>query len=256
MKSQDLLEQAYEALIDSHLLTTTQWESGQRIDLDLLTCIHYEYQWEERSHSADNFFVWGPPAGEVIDRIWRYGPSENHLIYVLVDRPRLVSEYMVAGCNVMTPGNFLMFHPLQELIGQSPPPEYQIHRASSAGETLLLNMIDGADLVSLDDVLNPDLQHYYATHEGQPVASARSGWIDFNLSWVSHVYTDPAHRGRGLAAALMNMIMVDSQAETDNLSFLLATEPAHDLYLRLGYIDLAPILTFQLSTLPEISSTD
>jgi GNAT superfamily N-acetyltransferase len=256
VNSQDLIYQAYEALIDSHLLTATQWESGQRLELDLLTCIHYEYEWDGGSHSADNFFVWGPPAEEVLGCIRRYGPAEKHLIYVLVDRPRLVNEYMVAGCNVMTPGNFLMGHTLEHIAGQLSTPEYRIHKASSAGETVLLNSIDGADLVRLEDVLSQDLQYYYATDAGQPVATARYGWIESYLSWVSHVYTDPAHRGRGLAALMMNRIMIDSKAEDSNLSFLLATEPAHGLYLRLGYSDLASILTFQLATPPTNPSTD
>ena len=256
MNSSDLLTQAYEALIDSHLLTATQWESGQRLELDLITCIHYEYEWEGHSHSADNFFVWGPPAREVLDCIRRYGPAENHLIYVLVDRPHLVSEFIVAGCNVLTPGNFLMAHTLKDIVSQPSTPEYQIHRATSAGDTVLLNMIDGADLVRMEDVLSQDLQFYYATESGQPIATARYGWIDSNLSWVSHVYTDPAHRGRGLATSLMNRIMIDSQVEQSTYSFLLATEPAHSLYLRLGYSDLAPILTFQLTSPPTYPSSD
>ena len=59
-----------------------------------------------------------------------------------------------------------------------------------------------------------------------------------------------------VAYSLMNLIMIDSKAEESNYSFLLASEPAHDLYLRLGYKDLAPILTFQLSSQPANPSTD
>lgn len=241
-----LLNLAYEALISSYLLTGRQRQMGQRLELGPITCIHFDYEWEGQRRSADNFFIWGAPAGEVASIIAEYGPAEDHLLFVVVNRPDLVNEYMLAGYSALSPGNYLMAHSLVAIPQRPLPLEHSIHLASTAGETMLLNVIEGAEFVLMEDVLDPNLQYYYCMGGSQPVALARNGRIGPQLSWISHVYTKPGSRGHGLASILMSQILNDCRDRGDRFSLLLATEPAFGLYQRLGYEDLAPVLNFHL----------
>jgi GNAT superfamily N-acetyltransferase len=219
---------------------------GQRLELGPITCIHYEYEREGQRRTADNFFIWGAPPDEVAAIIAEYHPTGNNQLFVVTDRPNLANEYMFAGFSALTPGNYLMAHSLDEVPRIIVPEELSTHIASTAGETMFLNVLEGADLVRMEDVLDPDLQFYYCVRGSQPVAMARNGRIGPDFSWISHVYTKPESRGQGLATILMSRIMSDCRVAGDRFSLLLATEPAHRLYQRLGYQDLAPVLNFHL----------
>ncbi len=243
---QSLLNLAFEALISSYLLTGRQQQMGQRLELGPITCVHYDYKWEDQRRKVDNFFIWGVPPGEVAAIIAEYGPADDHLLFAVMDKPGLANEYMFAGFSALTPGNYLMAHSL-DLIPQKPLPlEHSIHLASTAGETMFINVIEGADFVLMEDVLDPNLQFYYCLRGSEPVAMARNGRIGPDLSWISHVYTKPDYRGLGLASVLMSQIISDCLDAGDRFSLLLATEPAHGFYQRLGYQDLAPVLNFHL----------
>lgn len=220
---------------------------GHRLELGPITCIHYDYEWEGLRRSAENFFIWGVPPSEVAAILAEYGPAEDHELFVVMDRPGLANEYMIAGFSALTPGNYLMAHSLDAIPKKPLPLKHSIHLASTAGETLFLNVIEGADFVLMDDVLDPNLQFYYCLRGSQPVAMARNGRIGPALSWISHVYTRPDFRGQGLAFVLMSQIMTDCRDAGDRSSLLLATEPAHSLYQRLGYQDLAPVLNFHMT---------
>lgn len=237
---------AFEALISSYFLTSRQRQMGQRLELGPITCIHYEYNWEGQQRTADNFFIWKVPPKEVAAIIAEYHPTGDNQLFVVSDRPNLANEYMFAGFSALTPGNYLMDHSLDEIPQNLIPADHSIHLASTAGETMFLNVLEGAELVPMEDVLNPNLQFYYCLRGSQPVAMARNGRIGSDLSWISHVYTKPECRGQGLASILMSRIMSDCRAAGDRSSMLLATEPAHRLYQRLGYQDLAPVLNFHL----------
>ena len=110
-----------------------------------------------------------------------------------------------------------------------------------------LNTIDGADLTLAEDVYDPSLVFYYALVDQRPVAMARVGRKKPGAGWVSHVYTAPDYRGRRLASALMSRVLAEQVVAGDRLSLLLATENAHAIYRRLGYLDVAPVLNFVIN---------
>ncbi len=76
---------------------------------------------------------------------------------------------------------------------------------------------------------------------------ARVARLEAGVSWVSHVYTAPAVRGKGLASSVMTHVLAQQKEAGDEFSLLMATPEAHNLYRRLGYIDLAPVLNFVIS---------
>jgi predicted acetyltransferase len=64
-------------------------------------------------------------------------------------------------------------------------------------------------------------------------------------SYVSRVYTAEAHRGQGLARALMTRLLADNRARGARWSVLTASQMGEPLYARLGYRALGTILIFE-----------
>ncbi len=241
----ELLKLAYESLTRSYLLSKWQRKIGFLRHSGPLIHVRYEYMREGQAHRTDNFFAYQAPPDDVIAAVNACHPSADHQLFVIADQPGLVMAYMASGCSAHTPGHYLMAHPLTDI--PTGLAREETRRATSAEEAQSLNEIEGADLVLAEDIVDPDLDYYYCLEEGRPAALARNARMRPGYSWVSHVYTEPRRRGRGLATALMLHIMANCRQDGDHFSLLLATEQAHGLYQRLGYQDLAPVINFTLS---------
>ena len=112
---------------------------------------------------------------------------------------------------------------------------------------MFLNAIDGADLTLAEDVIDPALDFYYTADGERPVAMARVARRKPGVGWVSHVYTAPDYRRRGLATALMKHVLAEQGRTGDRLSLLLTTGNADRIYRKIGYLDLTPVLNFTLN---------
>lgn len=240
-----LLNLAYEWYVSSYLLTKHQQRIGRRFMLEAVSCVHYEYDWEGEQQVVDNFFVFGAEPEKVVESIRAYGPASKHQLYVVAHRPGLAVSYMSLGCSAMTGPNMLMARGFEAI--PAPDPAVPIYQAQTPGETMFLNTIDGADLTMAEDVADPRLAHYYANAGDRPVSMARVARLHPGAGWVSHIYTAPDYRRRGLATAVMARVLADQDQAGDRLSLLLATENAHSLYRKMGYLNLAPVLNFVLN---------
>lgn len=90
------------------------------------------------------------------------------------------------------------------------------------------------------DDLSIDNSNLYAvvTDDGQTVACARIVTDRATFGWVSDVFVDTGHRGRGLASWMVGEI-VDHWTTVGLRRVLLATRDAHDLYAKVGFTPLA-----------------
>lgn len=240
-----LLGLAFSGLINSYFMTKRQQAIGRRVDLGQgIRGIHYEYEWQGERLASDYFFVWRVEPKTAASVIQAYGPAANHQLFVVADQLGLHREYLRLGWSALTPLNYLMVRGLDKLPVE--PNGHLVTEASTPGSALLLNVIEGNDLILAEDLTDQKLRHYYASSEGIPAAMARLARLGRGMGWVSHVYTAPEYRGRGLARALMCKVLADQNQAGDILSLLLATELAHGLYRQLGYLDLAPVVNFRL----------
>lgn len=235
---------AFEALVSSYLVNDWQRTHGIRQSLGSLDWIRYSYEEADRRRLADMFFVADLEPATAISRIRGQDPADNHLILTLGTRQSLVTEYMVEGCSYLAPPSYLMARHLDKL--PSRPSSYEITRLSSAGQTSIVETIEGAEPVSPADLEDPALSHYVAVIDGRAAAIARRSRLEPGISWISHVYTAAPFRSRGLATSLMSRLMYDSRESGERLILLLATEEAHSLYQKLGFLDLAAVLNFIL----------
>lgn len=263
-EADDLVDQAFESLIGSYLLTERQRQIGRKMVLGPVICVHYDYgrpgqagqvqfgpdgPGAGRHYQADVFFVGHVSPKEAVAHIRAYGPAAEHQIFVLGYKSGLVSSYLSLDCAAFTPVHTLMARALAEV--PAGPPGAEIGRATTAAECQWLNTIPGMDPVPTEDLVDPHVRYYYGVVDDQAVAAVRRADLTPFISWVSHLYTAPDFRRRGLATALMRQLLRDSAAIGRRWSMLLATPQAVGLYRRLGYRDLAPVLSFTMNRSPE-----
>ena len=70
--------------------------------------------------------------------------------------------------------------------------------------------------------------------EGRQVGLCRAVSDRATFAYVADVYVLPEHRGRGLASAMMNMLLADEDLQGLR-RIILATRDAHSMYERFGF---------------------
>ena len=228
----------------SYLISGWQRSHGTRQSFGALDWIRYDYEVAGRRSLADMFFVSNLEPAKALKRIRGLDPADNHLILTLATRRGLVIEYMSAGCSYLAPPSFLMALHLDDM--PSEPSNHEITLLSTASQVNIVDSVEGAEPVAPVDLEDPALSHYVGYIDARPASIARLSRLESGISWVSHVYTTVPYRSRGLATSLMSRLMHDSRESGEKLMYLLATEEAHSLYQKLGFLDLAAVLNFIL----------
>lgn len=90
------------------------------------------------------------------------------------------------------------------------------------------------DFKKLDD---PHLHFYVGEENGHPASLGRYVLLDKTVCFLSNVFTSKIHRGKGIAKALCQKMLVDAKQEGAVKSVLASSQMGHPLYLKLGYRD-------------------
>jgi GNAT superfamily N-acetyltransferase len=225
-----------ELVVGSYLATPRQRRIGERRQVGAAACVHYDYYWGGEHMLADNFFVGlDDDLTAVLEAIRRYNPAaENQIFVPLIDTavPEIMAGY---GCEDKGP-TYLMERPLA-MSDQQMESAVPVHHVASPKDVGIFNGVWGGNLALMTDALNGPFRYYYTLDGEIAVAQGRSWRCRPNISWESHVYTDPNFQRRGYGTAIMTQIVQDNAHEGVKHSVLLATEAGRRLYRRVGYID-------------------
>lgn len=232
-------------LAHSHLLTARQRRLGSIGPVGPLLCVHSQAERDGEAVAVDRFFAGDCSPAAALLAMRNYGPERDHLLFV-VDAPAERKRAFVRAGFRLVEVQWLMACNLAEWqpTGSVTAVQVEVRRATSPGDALTLNAIDGLEPIPIDELSDPALTHYYATADNHPTAYGRNARYDETIAWVSQVFTAPGHRGKGYASALMVRLLLDSAEAGVAQSLLLSTEMAHWLYARLGFVDIAPALIF------------
>jgi GNAT superfamily N-acetyltransferase len=96
----------------------------------------------------------------------------------------------------------------------------------------------GRSREAVDTSIDNSYLYGIVTNDGQTVACARMITDHVTFGWVSDVFVDAAHRGRGLGSWMVAEI-VDYWTSVGVRRVLLATRDAHDVYAKAGFTPLA-----------------
>lgn len=239
------LPSLHELLAHTHLLTERQRRQGSIGQIGPLLCVHAEGMRDGEPVALDRFFARDCSPASALIAMRNYGPERDHLLFVVdapVERQRAFTR---AGFRLVET-QWLMACVLEDWQpATAPPGAGQVNQAKDAVDAILLSTIDGLEAITVDELCDPALMHYYAEADKHPIAYGRNAYYDGVIAWVSHLYTATQYRRLGYASVLMERILTDSAEAGVAQSLLLATPIAHSLYIRLGYLDIAPVAILQ-----------
>lgn len=235
-----------ELLAHTHLLTERQRRQGSIGPVGPLLCVHAEGLRDGQPVAVDRFFAGDCSPQAALLAMRNYGPERDHLLFVVDAPPDRQRAFVRAGFRLVE----IQWLMACNLAGWLPAETeaavgVEVRRATGPGDALALSAIDGLEPVLFDELHDPALSHYFVAVDNTPTAYGRNARYDETITWVSHVFTAPPHRGQGYATALMRQLLTDSAIESVGQSLLLSTDMAHSLYARLGYRDIAPVAILQ-----------
>ena len=96
----------------------------------------------------------------------------------------------------------------------------------------------GRSREALDRSIDNSYLYAVVSNDGRTVACARMVTDHATFGWVTDVFVDAGHRGRGLGSWMVGEI-VDYWTNVGVRRVLLATRDAHDVYAKVGFTSLA-----------------
>ena len=193
--------------------------------------------------SHDEALAQGCAPKDVLRALHARQPAKEHYITVLDDAPDLRARYGQAGY-VCTVTEFLMALDLARLPVEAPSHTVEV---AGPGDIERLNAGDPEPRpwVWPQTVAHPGVRHYFIWQDDRVAARAFSWPCDATTAYVSHLFTDPTVRRRGLGRALMLRLLSDCAAQGERWSVLVSSEEGYPLYRNLGYETLGRIFIFE-----------
>lgn len=241
-RSMDAAE-AFTTFVDALTASRHLSDGSTRTDVGPITFRH----WQRHGHGGvtrhDEALARGCAPHDVLTALRARRPEPEHYITVLDDAPDLRATYEQAGY-VCTVTEYLMVLDLARL-----PDEAPSHAVEIAGpadiERLNAHDPEPRAWVWPQTVAHPAVRNYFIWQADRVAARAFCWRCDADTSYVSHLFTDPTLRRRGLGRALMLRLLHDDAAQGVRWSVLVSSEDGHPLYRTLGYDTLGRILIFE-----------
>lgn len=191
----------------------------------------------------DEALAQGCTAREVLQALQARRPEKEHYVTVLDDRPGLRPNYERAGyaCTVT---EFLMVRELSTPLDEAPSPHVQVAVKADI-ERLNAGDPERRSWVWPHTVDHPGMRHYFIWQDNRVVARAFTWRCNAETSYVSHLFTDPRYRRRGLGRAIMLRLLRDGAARGERWSVLVSSDEGEPLYRGLGYRTLGRIFIFE-----------
>ena len=235
--------QAFRIFVDA--LTATRHLSGDsaRVDVGSITFRRWQRHTDGQTSLHDEALAQACPPELVLQSLQTYQPAKEHFITVLDDQPDARTAYEQAGY-ICTVTEYLMVLNLANMPTDAPSHFVQVAMPDDVAR-LNANDVEKRPWVWPQSVTHPAMRHYYIWQDERVVARAFSWRCDADTSYVSHVFTNPAYRRRGLGRAIMQRLLEDCAARGERWSVLVASEEGEALYRGLSYETLGRILIFE-----------
>jgi GNAT superfamily N-acetyltransferase len=196
----------------------------------------------------DEFFAFRLEPDEVVKLIQARYPNLPHWLTVLDSASAESQAAYEAHGYALRALEYLMVRSLNKPPFTNGAPTTTNHvlvrRVETAGEADWFNAAKGSETVSEAKLLDPSINFYYIEIGEYIVARGRAILVDGRFVVIDDVFTHPDYRRRGLATALMVQMLTDALQAGARQSVLAASQAGRQLYQKLGYQDVAPLLVF------------
>jgi ribosomal protein S18 acetylase RimI-like enzyme len=240
---------AFAIFCDSFTLVPSRRPISTRGQAGPLPVVHSDYVWQGARRVSDDFFIHGCPPAQALEAVRAHGPVPLHYLLVVDEGPDILAAYEAGGYRLAFP-EYLMGRSLENLPALDS--RHAVRVVHDADEAARVNDGDAeaepwVRPANLDD---PALRHYYLAVAGVTSARARNWQHSPGCGYVTHVFTHPEHRRRGLGRTVMLHLLHDSAARGETASALVASEEGALLYDALGYTRLARLLVLEPTPQP------
>jgi ribosomal protein S18 acetylase RimI-like enzyme len=214
-----------------------------------LPVVRSDYLWNGARRHTDDFFIQGIASDAALAAVQAYDPLPQHYLLVIDDQPDTLTAYTAAGYRLAF-SEYLMARSLSDLPPADPTVAVALVRDAAEAAQVNANDTETEPWVRPGNLEAPNMRHYYTMQDGVVAARARAWQPDQACSYVTHVFTHPAYRRRGLARAVMLRLIHDDAVHGVTTSLLVASEEGDLLYRSLGYTRMATLLVLE----PESAS--
>jgi GNAT superfamily N-acetyltransferase len=181
----------------------------------------------------DDYFAAGLMAQSILIALARTRPQRESYLTVLDDGSRIAPVLAAAGWRHLASEALMLAEPQPDAAAAA---DADIRLLTAADDVVAWNARDPEPLAWLrrENLADSRQRHYVLAVDGRPASRARSTTID-DRSYLTRVFTDPALRGRGLAARVLRRVLHDDALHGVRFNVLSADLPAVPLYERLGW---------------------
>lgn len=191
---------------------------------------------------TDEFFVYDANPANVLEFVNRQGLKTTYWLTVFSDEKP--GGYESEDYTVKSE-EFLMNLDLDNVSFETG--NRNIKRVRTEEEAQRINDYYGKEAIKkLED---PNMRYFVGEEEGEPASRGSYALID-NVACLDNVFTAKTHRGKGLANALCQTMLMDAKQEGARESILVSSQMGHALYLKLGYQDVSKMWVFERNLNP------
>lgn len=233
---------AYAVFINALTLIRGLTGDGLRMDVDAVPLFRWQRHTDTQTTLHDEAVVHARKPSDVLRALCSLPPGKEHYITTVNDPSEMCHEYEQAGYACMFT-EWLMVRPLTELLEAVNTDEVKVATLADVPR-LIQNDAEDRPWIWPQTAAHPAIHSYYIWRGGQVAARAWCWQQDASTSYVSHVFTHPDHRRKGLAQQVVLRLLQDCAVRGEQWSVLASTVAGEPLYRTLGYESLGEILVF------------
>ena len=188
---------------------------------------------------TDEFIVYNANPADVIETINKLDIKKDYWLTVFSDeKPH---HYDAEGYTIKSKEFLMMLH-LDSWSFETG--NKIIKRVKTEEEAGRINDFFGKSAFNLKKINDPNVHYYVGEENGHPASHGSYVLLD-HIVYFDNVFTSETHRGKGIAKALCQKMLLDAKMEGANKSVLISSQMGHPLYLKLGYHDVSKMWVFE-----------
>jgi ribosomal protein S18 acetylase RimI-like enzyme len=235
---------AFAVFLDSFTVIPSRRSISTRRQAGPLPVIHSDYLWHCQRRITDDFFIHSCSPTDALAAVRAYQPVPLHYLLVIDDQAEALAAYLAAGYQLGYT-EYLMARSLADLPPRDARSPVRLIRGDDDAAQANAADAEVEPWVRPGNLESPTIYHYAIMLDGITAARARSWNYADHGSYITHVFTHPAYRRRGLARAVMLHLLHDCAARGETESLLVASDEGDLLYRSLGYERLARLLVLE-----------
>jgi len=228
---------AYGIFIQAYCRLQLGVPGSQILQVDDIPCVQFS---EPVENALYEFLVCGKAPRLAADTILKHFADKPHWLTIAAPEINAAREALIPTGYEPHDVEYLMIRKVKKTAKE--PGIWPVHHLSSFEEAEEINGIRDMQVLTAGQVNDGHIQTYYIKHEEAVASDGIVVYGSENEYYIASIYTRPDCRKKGMAVAIMQKIFLDARIKGFDLAVLLSSQAGHNLYHRLGFEDLSPVV--------------